>query len=130
MNPTVKQVLTKHAGQDIAVHMQQKLNEPLSCDLSERHEQYYRMIYDMLEKGEIDPLSIQSLFNKDIYTSLKPHDHEKVELAAVNLLHLLRRLHTLIQKGYHDTYQMKNLVESIWEIKQRVEGKYGDVFVV
>ena len=120
----------KHSGKDIPATMQERLNAPLKSALPKEQKEYYRSILDLVIKQTINLYSIASIVRQNVYAPLPEKVQGEVDLAGANILHLLRHLADLASKGYHETLQMKQLVEHIWHIKEKIEQQYGDVFIV
>jgi hypothetical protein len=120
----------KHSGKDIPANMQERLNVPPQSALPKEQKEYYRSILNLVTKRVINLYSIASIVHQDIYASLPEKAQGEVDLAGTNILQLLRYLADLASKGYHETLQMKHLVDHIWQIKEKVEQQYGDVFII
>lgn len=124
------QKVVQHQDKNISNRKQKKLNKPLKGDPSEDHHQYFEFLYNLLEEKKIDLTGIQSIIHQDRYNELSHEQEGKVDMEATNLLHFLRRLHDLLSRDHHKTHQACQLVEHIWQVKERVEEKYGNVFII
>lgn len=122
--------ITRYAKKEISQETQKMLNTPLPSKLGDEHRQYFSRIVKMLQSGKIDLLSLKSILNSDIYKRLSSQDQGIIDLAGINILHHLRTLAALFASDYHDTYQTRLIVEKIWETKERIEQKYGNVYIV
>jgi len=120
----------KQSGKEIPANMQKRLNVPLTSVLPKEQKEYYQMIVDLVTQQKINLYTIRSIIRPQLYASLAQQAQGKVDLAASNILHLLRHLADLAAQGYHETLQMKHLVEHIWQIKENIEQQYGDVFII
>lgn len=122
--------LHQHASSRVSRQGQERLNQPLPHTLPEEHQRYFQMIYQLLEEKKIQPVSIASILHSAVYDKLPEASQAQVDLEAFNLLHLLRELHKLFLQGHGESHQARQLVETVWQIKERVERKHGDVFIV
>jgi hypothetical protein len=111
--------------------VQQKLNEPLSGDaLSKEHEEFLEMLIGKLEKKELDPFNINTLYNRPVYDKLSENDQEKTDLTASNLMAIIRQIEQLWKLEHSKSFQIQNLVETVWQMKSKFEELHGDVYVI
>ena len=120
----------QYSDTDISDSKQKQLNTPLKAGPSRDHEHYFEFLYDLLTKQKIELVTIQSIIKKEPYKKLSHEQEGSVDLAAANILHFLRQLHQLFDQNQQRTHQAMQLVEHIWQIKDRVEKEHGDVFII
>lgn len=121
-------------GEDIVLSdkEQEKLGEPIKDEsaVSKMHENYFKEVVDLLEKGDIDVDVPESLLNKEHYDSLDEEKKGHVDQATPNLCMYLRQIKTLCDNKQQESFQMTNLIESVWQAKENVENDVGDVYKI
>lgn len=108
------------------------LNTPLSNQngLSTEEAVFLDFILALIDKGKIDVHKPSSLINNDVYVQLEQSNKAHVELESVNLINSVREIRDLNDNGFRETFQMKNLVSTVFHIKSRIEVEQGDVFII
>lgn len=111
---------------------QQILNQPLKDDtgFNEGHEDFLKMLIGRLEKGELNPYNAQTLYNRPVYDKLSDEEKEAADLTAINLMGIIRQIEQLWKIENKATFQIQNLVETVFHMKSRFEAKYGDVYII
>jgi len=111
---------------------QKALNTPLKNDsgFNEVHEEFLKMLIKKLQNGEIDPHNAKTLYNKTVYDALSEEDKEKADLTAMNLMSIIRQIDTLSKENNGTTFQMQNLVETVFQMKSVFENAHGNIYVI
>lgn len=124
--------IEKVKSTELSIDQQEELGEPLhdSSAVSGDQKEYFEMIIGMIEKKEIDVFRPESLLNKAHYDSLDEMARGKIDLTTPNLCNYLQQIQHLLEKEGAESFQMANLVETVWQIKERIENEYGDVYVI
>jgi hypothetical protein len=125
-------ILKQYEGQTIDPKTQQWLNAALpdSAGATKEEEDFLKMLTSKLESGEIDPLNTASLYNKIVYDHLSEEEKEKTDLTALNLMSILKQIQILWKQSPTATFQIKNLVETVHQMKSRFEEKHGNVYIL
>jgi len=112
-------------------NIQQKLNQPLSGDaLAKEHADFLDLLIAKLEKKELDPLVPATLYNRPVYDKLSENEQEKTDLTAINLMGVIRQIEQLWKLEHAKSFQIQNLVETVWQMKSRFEELHGDVYII
>ncbi|MFH1012698.1 MAG: hypothetical protein V1760_03030 [Candidatus Peregrinibacteria bacterium] len=111
---------------------QQRLNEPLVKEegLDQKEETFLQSLVRHLESGKLHPLKPETLFNHAVYDKLSETEQEATDLTAINLMSVLKRIQILWDSTHRDSYQLQNLVDTVFAMKSKFEEKYGDVFII
>ena len=111
---------------------QQSLNKPLHDEtgFNEGHEEFLKMLIGKLESKELDPHNVQTLHNKAIYDKLSEEGKEETDLAGMNILGIIRQIESLWKLEQKPTFQVQNLVETVFQMKSKFEEKHGDVYII
>ncbi|MBN2096359.1 hypothetical protein JW752_03070 [Candidatus Peregrinibacteria bacterium] len=111
---------------------QQELNKPLTDEtgFNEGHEEFLNMLIGKLESGELDPYNVQTLHNKAVYDKLNEEEKEATDLTGMNILGIIRQIESLWKLEPKATFQIQNLVETVFQMKSRFEEKHGDVYII
>jgi len=111
---------------------QQELNQPLKDEtgFNEGHEEFLKTLIKKLESGELDPHNVQTLHNKALYGKLSEEEKEEADLAGMNILGIIRQIESLWKLEKKATFQIQNLVETVFQMKSKFEEKHGDVYII
>lgn len=128
----MKDLLKKYENHQVDENTQQELNKPLKDDtgFNEGHEDFLKMLIQKLESGELDPHTPNTLYNRPIYDKLSEEEQEKADMTAVNLMSMIRQIESLWKLDQTATFQIQNLIESVFQAKSKFENLYGDVYVI
>lgn len=118
--------------EDLSEQEQLKLGQPLEDDkaVSDKHENYFKMVIKLIEHNEIDVFTPESLLHPDVYNALDDEAKGQVDLTTPNLCNYLQQIQTLWDKDHEQSYQMSNLIDSVWQTTEAIEKKYGDVYKI
>lgn len=125
-NPAVQQA-------DITSEVQKEvINRPQtdSSGMSSEDQVFLKLILKLISEGKIEVHTPSSLINDAVYEKLSAEHKSKVEVEALNLLTKVRNIKDLHDAGFGESYQMKNLVNSVRLLKERIEQIQGDVFII
>lgn len=128
----MEDVLKKYQDHTMDPKTQQLLNQPLkdTTGFNEGHEDFLKTLIGKLESGELNPHRPSTLYNRPAYDKLSEEDQESADLTAINLMSLIRQIEGLWKLDQTATFQIQNLVESVFQMKSKFEQKYGDVYVI
>ena len=128
----MQDLIKKYENLIIDPEMQKMLNKPVedSTGFNAGHEDFLKMLVDKLENGELNVYNPETLFNRAVYDKLPEHDQEQTDMTAVNLMSVIRQLESLWKIEKKATFQIQNLVETVFQMKLRFEEKHGDVFII
>ncbi|MHA1574862.1 MAG: hypothetical protein ACTSXL_01805 [Alphaproteobacteria bacterium] len=128
----MEDVIQKYQGHIVDTKTQQKLNQPLKDEtgFNEGHEDFLKMLIKKLGSNEINPHSIQTLYNKDVYEKLSDEEKESADMTAMNIMGIVRQIEQLWKLEKKPTFQIQNLVETVFNMKSKFEEKYGDVYII
>jgi len=124
--------LTKYKDHTVTPQTQQQLNQPLKDDtgFNEGHEDFLKMLIGKLESGELNALSPSTLYNHAVYDKLVEEDQEKADITAMNLMSMIRQIEALWKLDQSASFQIQNLVETVFQMKSKFEEKNGDVYII
>ncbi len=121
----------QYADAVIAPETQVRLNQPLATDsLNPEEEAFLKDLTEKLEKGGLDPMNTRTLFNRAVYDKLSESEQEATDMTAINVMGILRQIQRLWAENHHQTFQIQNLVHTVFRMKSRFEEKHGDVFII
>lgn len=128
----MEDILKKYEDHQVDDKTQKQLNEPLKdkTGFNEGHEEFLKMVIAKLESGELDPHKPASLYNRAIYDKLPEEEQEKTDLTAINLMSMIRQIESLWKIDQNATFQIQNLVESVFQMKAKFEKEHGDVYII
>lgn len=126
------ETVEKHMNTQYTDKEHQEIGTPIKDEeaLTQKHEDYCKKIVDLLDTNKIDPDNAETLLNKDIYNALDEKKRGRVDMAAINILQLLSRIKYIWDKDHEESQQMRNIVDTVWLAKERIESEFGDVYKV
>lgn len=125
-------IIEKYKDHQVNEQTQQQLNKPLQdqTGFNEGHEEFLKMLINKLEASELDVHRPVTLYNRAVYDKLSEEEQEKTDLTAINLMSMIRQIEQLWKIDQKATFQIQNLVESIFQMKSRFEASHGDVYII
>lgn len=111
---------------------QKTLNEPLAdqTGFNEGHEAFLKLLISKIESGELNLMDAKTLYRKEVYDQLTEDQQEAADLVAVNLVNIIRQIEKLWNLDQRPTFQIQNLVETVFQMKSKFENEYGDVYII
>ena len=111
---------------------QQTLNKPLedATGFNAGHEDFLKDLIKKLEDKTIDPHNINTLYNKPVYEKLSEEEMEQTDVVSFNIISIIRQIEQLWALEQKATFQIQNLVETVFQMKSRFEKEHGDVFII
>ena len=111
---------------------QQTLNQPLKDDtgFNEGHEEFLKLLIEKLNTGTLVTTNSSTLYNQEVYGKLSEEAQEKADLTAINLMSLIRQIESLWKLDQTATFQIQNLVETVFQMKSKFEKEHGDVYII
>ena len=126
------QVLKQYENHVVDPKTQERLNKPLTdrTGLNDGHEEFLKTLMSQLNSGKIDPLNIKTLYNKDVYDKLSEEDQEKADVTGLNIMSIVKQIDSLTKLEERPTFQIQNLVETVFQMKSKFEKEHGDVYII
>lgn len=111
---------------------QKKLNEPMKdpSGTNDAQESFLEKLMRLIKEGVLDPMKPSSIINTAVYDTLPDEAKGKVDLEAVNMASAIREIRDLFESGNNESFQLQNRIESLREIKTRLEEEGGDLFII
>ena len=128
----MEDVIKKYKDHVVSDDTKKVLNEPLKdqTGFNEGHEEFLKMLIEKLDKAELDTHNTETLYNHAVYDKLSEEEQEETSLTAVNLMSMIRQIESLWKLDQTATFQIQNLVETIFQMKSKFEEKHGDVYII
>ncbi len=125
-------ILQKYKDHQVDDKTQQELNKPLQDDtgFNEGHEDFLKMLISKLESGEIDAHTPATLYNRAVYDKLSEEEQEKADLTAINMMSMIRQIESLWKLDQSASFQVQNIVETVFQMKSKFEKLHGDVYII
>ncbi len=128
----MQDVFQKYAGHVVDPKTQEVINKPLQDDtgFNEGHEEFLKMLIDKIESGELNPVVQDTLYNMEAYEKLSEEDKEATDITGTNILSLVRQIEKVWKVDQKASFQIQNLVETLFQTKSKFEEKHGDVYII
>jgi len=128
----MQKILEQYKDAIIDPNTQKQLNEPLTdaTGFNAGQEDFLKLLIKKIESGELNTHTSQTLYNRAVYDKLSESNQEKADLTAINLMSVIRQIETLWKIDNKASFQIQNLVETVFQMKSAFEQKYGDVYII
>jgi len=128
----MQKIIEQYKDAIIDPKTQKQLNEPLmdQTGFNAGHEDFLKLVIKKIESGELNTHNPQTLYNRAVYDKLSENDQEKADLTAINLMSVIRQIEALWKIDNKATFQIQNLVETVFQMKSVFEQKHGDVYII
>ncbi len=128
----MKDPIQKYKDHIVAPQTRQELNKPLKdqTGFNKGHKEFLQTLINKLESGELDPHNIQTLHNEAVYDKLSDEEKEETDMTGMNILGIIRQIESLWKMEDRPTFQIQNLVETLFQMKSKFEEKHGDVYII
>jgi methylaspartate ammonia-lyase len=99
--------------------------------MGDDHTEFVQLIAKMIKDKTIDVHQPETFLHKDVFDALDEISRSKVEQAMVNIADQLRHVADFyLSKETPDSApQLQTMIEHLWQMKDRVEKEFGDVFI-
>lgn len=123
---------TMSGNQNLSEEEQKKAGQPTGNDMDDEHKNYLKIVIGLLDSKEIRVEEPESLLKSEHYNKLAELERGKVDAALVNIVDQLRQIEIFYrsEKTPDASPQLENMIEHLWQMKNRVESKYGDVYKI
>lgn len=117
-------ILKKHGK--ISEQAQVALGKAKDEKMTKKHSDFLRELLALIDGGKINPMDPESFINKKIYDTMPQEWKAKVDLGLFNMANEIQR----ISEFYHSketpnaSPELQNMIEHLWQMKQRIEEKY------
>jgi hypothetical protein len=110
----------------------QMLNDPLKdpAGITDAQESFLEKLMRLIKEGVLDPMRPSTIINTAVYDALPDEAKGKVDLEAVNMSSAIREIRDLFESGNAESFQLQNRIDSLREIKTRLEKEGGDLFII
>ena len=120
------------AHQHLSEEAQKKAGQATGTDMDEKHKKFLADLIGMLDRKEMDASVPTSLLNAAVYEPLPETSRSAIDFAVLNLADQLRRIESYFRstKTPNASPQLQTMIEHLWNMKSRLEQKYGDVLKI
>lgn len=98
--------------------------------LNPEEQEFLNMVMQKVESKQIDLLKPSSLLNQAVYDKLTPEAQAKADFTAMNLLAIIRQIHSVWSINREPTYMIQNLILNVKYTKEKLEEVSGDVYII
>jgi len=130
LDPNYKSKIDSYKNQEISAQTQERLNTPLKKSVQPKYKDYLKLILDLINQGTIDVFNPSSIINTNIYNTLNEQGKADVDKILINLINMVQRMQYLNEKGEENSFQLESIVDNIWQTKEKIEQKHGDVLKI
>lgn len=118
------------AYRDLSPDAQRAAGKAASGAMGAKHQAFLDVLLGLLSKQEIDPKDPRSFLNQAVYGRLSDAERDGIDLALMNLGHLLEDIveFRLSKETPDASPQLQTMIEQLWQMKDGIEQKAGDVF--
>lgn len=121
----------KTDNQDIHEDTQKMINTDLKADdYAPADQEFVDLVLKLVEAGTINLYQPGTLINHDVYDTLSDEAKGLADLNAMNILTKIRQIVDQSKLYEHPTFQLKSLVASVRQNKERLEEHSGDIYII
>ena len=115
---------------DLSEDAQRAAGKAAAGVMDAKHQAFLDLLLGLLQKKVIDPKDPRSFLNDAVYEKLSEAEKDGIDLALMNLGHLLEDVVEFrLSKATPDASpQLQTMIEQLWQMKDGIEQKAGDVF--
>ncbi len=116
----------KHLPEDA----QKKAGKAIAGAMKPEIEAFLSELLELLQQKKIDLGNVKSFLNTEIYNALKQKEKDTIDLALMNLGHMLEDVieFRLSKLTPDSSPQLENMIAGLLQMKTNIEEKVGDVF--
>lgn len=116
--------------QNLPESEQKAAGRAIAGAMDDEHKNFLQTISRMINEKEIDVAKPETFLKRENYDVLKEADRSQVDLSMVNIVDLLRHIAEFFfsKQTPNESPHLQTMIEQLWQMKERVETKYGDVF--
>lgn len=109
---------------------QKQAGKAIAGTMKPEIEAFLNELLKLLESKAIDPGNPKSFLNAAVYDALKPEEKDRIDLALINLGHMLEDVieFRLSKLTPDSSPQLETMIAGLLQTKTRIEEKAGDVF--
>ncbi len=124
--------IKKYENHIIDPRTQERLNKPKQdkTGFNEGQEAFLKDLIRKLDEGVLNPYDAKTLHNKAVYEKLSEEEQEETDLVAQNIMSIIRQIEQLWKLEEKPSFQIQNLVETVFQMKSKFEEKHGDVYII
>lgn len=114
---------------DLSQEEQKRVGQAVPGAMGDEHTEFVKLIAKMITSGEINVYAPETFYKDGAYEALKEEARAQVDIAMVNIADLLRHVAEfyLSKKTPDASPQLQQMIEELWQMKERVEKKHGDI---
>lgn len=114
---------------NISEEAQKKAGQATGSDMDAKHKQFLADLIGMLDRKEINSSAPASFLKEENYVKLDEEAKNSVDYALLNLSDELRHIEWYFRSKTtpNASPQLQTMIEHLWNMKSRLEEKYGDV---
>jgi len=126
----IRALYTKH--KDLSDDDQKNAGKAIAGKMGELHEAFLKTIVELVKAKEIDFFDPPSMLKASAFEKLSEKDQEAIGLSLFNLLHQVERIYKFFisTDTPNESPQLQTMIEHLWQMKERIEKKYGDVLKI
>lgn len=116
--------------QSLSVEDQKRIGRSVAAKMDPKHEEFMKLILQLLEGKEIDILKPETFLKEEVYEQLSDMTKDKVDLALMNIADLLSQIvdFRLSKETPDESPELESMISYLWQMKERVEKQHGNVF--
>lgn len=97
--------------------------------MGDEHTNFVKTIASMILSQQIDVAHPESFFKPGTYEALDPQIRGQVDFAMINIADLLRHIadYYISKKTPDASPQLEQMIEQLWQMKERFEKKCGKI---
>ena len=98
-------------------------------DMGDEHATFVKRISALVQEEKINVFSPATFYREGAYEKLSASQKSHVDLAMVNMADQVRHVvdYYLSEKTPNASPQLEQMIEQLWQMKERLESKHGKI---
>ncbi len=114
---------------DLTPEEQKRAGQAIAGAMGDAQTAFVKEVSRMVQAGEINVYKPETFYKPGVYEKLNAADRGQADLAMINIADLLRHVTDFyISKKTPDASpHLEQMIESLWQMKDRFEQKHGKI---
>ena len=113
----------------LSEEQQKQIGKSPAGAMGNLHTSFVKTVAELIQSGSINVYDTATFYNPGAYEALSEETRGQVDLAVINIANLLHHIadYYLSKETPNASPQLQQMIEELWQMKDRLEGKYGDI---
>lgn len=107
-----------------------KVTVATGTDMDQRHKDFLKELIALIDSKAINPRDHESFVYQEKLKGLSEQNQSRVTIVALNMASLVQHIEWYFRSTTtpNASPQLQNMIDQLWQMKDRVETELGDVY--